>query len=821
MSMAWSSDDGWYLRYEGLEPDQEGLREALCTLGNGYMATRGAAPEARADGIHYPGTYLAGIYDRLTSTISGREVENEDLVNAPDWLALGFRVGRGAWFDARATRLLAHHLELDLRRGVLTRRLRFRDRSQRTTSVVQRRLVSMESPHLAGLETTFLAEDWSGPLTVRSAIDGRVTNSGVARYRQLRGDHLVPLRAGAGDGESLLLEVETQGSHIRIAEAARTRVLAGIASEEPDTGGEAPPTPSRRLRREPGFVAHDLTLELTVGVPVTVEKIVTVFTSRDAGIYEPAHAAREALALAPGFETALRQHVLAWDRLWSRFETRLSDTTRAQLILRLHLFHLLQTSSPHTIDLDVGVPARGLHGEAYRGHIFWDELFILPLLDVHLPAIARSLLEYRYRRLPEARLSAARAGFRGAMYPWQSGSDGREASQTWHLNPRSGRWLPDHSHLQRHIGIAIAYNAWAYWEATGDATFLRWRGGPMLIEIARFLASAATYERAHDRYVIRGVIGPDEYHDAYPGSEQPGIDNNAYTNVMAVCVLLRALQVLSLLPSYERDELWQELGLAQDELDRWQDITRRMLVPFHGQRILSQFEGYEELEELDWDGYRARYGDIHRLDRILEAEGDTTDRYKASKQADALMIFYLLSPDHVAALLGRLGYPFDPDEDTRRNVEYYLRRTSHGSTLSRVVHSWVLSRLDRHRSWQLLVEALESDVSDIQGGTTAEGIHLGAMAGTVDLVQRGYGGIELRDGVVHLDPRLPEEMASLAFSVQHRGQRLDIEIDHQRVRIGTQPDLREATRVSLGETTLVLEPGQSGEIPLEVSEAVP
>ena len=163
----------------------------------------------------------------------------------------------------------------------------------------------------------------------------------------------------------------------------------------------------------------------------------------------------------------------------------------SQLILRLHVFHLLQTVSPNSIDLDVGIPARGLHGEAYRGHIFWDELFIFPFLNFRIPDITKSLLHYRYRRLDQARWNARTSGFNGALYPWQSGSDGREESQTLHLNPQSGRWTPDNSSLQRHVNAAIAYNVWQYYQVTGDWEFLSFYGGEMILEIARLFASLA------------------------------------------------------------------------------------------------------------------------------------------------------------------------------------------------------------------------------------------------------------------------------------------------------------------------------------------
>ena len=200
-----------------------------------------------------------------------------------------------------------------------------------------------------------------------------------------------------------------------------------------------------------------------------------------------------------------------------------------------------------------------------------------------------------------------------------------------------------------------------------------------------------------------------------------------------------------------------------------------MFVPFHGDGIISQFEGYEELAELDWEGYRRRYGNIQRLELILEAENDSANRYKASKQADVLMLFYLFSAEELGELFRRLSYPFE-HETIPRNIAYYDRRSSHGSTLSRVVHAWVLARSDRPRSMAYYAEALQSDVNDIQQGTTAEGVHLGAMAGTVDLVQRVSTGIEVTGDVLRLNPRLPQELARLDMRIRYRGHSLDLRL---------------------------------------------
>ena len=633
----------WSLVHESFDAGRQGPREALSALGNGYFVTRGALPEARADGVNYPGTYVAGLYNRANTQLAGRAVVNEDLVNVPNWLPLEFRIAGGEWFDIQQAEVLDHRVELDMRRGTLTRHLEWQEPDGRRTSVAQRRFVSMHDEHLAGLETTFTAENWSGRLEVRSRIDGRVVNSGVRRYRDLNPQHLDLLGAAEVDSETVDLQVETTQSHVRIAVAARTRLLREGQIAEVD----------RHLFHEPGLIGHDLTLELEEGRPATVEKIVALYTSRDRAVSESRAEARLTVAGAKGYEGLLARHEGAWNGIWNRFDIELDiANARTETLLHLHIFHLLQTVSPHTINLDVGVPARGWHGEAYRGHIFWDELFIFPFLNFQQPALAKSLLDYRHARLNTARAAARLAGYDGAMFPWQSGSNGYEETQQVHLNPQSGRWLPDHSHLQRHVNIAIAYNVWQHYQVTGSMEFLRFTGTEMLVEIARFWASITTWNQAQERYEILGVMGPDEYHDAYPDSEQPGLNNNTYTNVMAVWVLQRALDALELLPPHYRQELVDELTIRDAELERWLDITRKMKVVFHSDGVLTQFEGYEQLREFDWEGYREKYGNIQRLDRLLEAEGDSTNRYKLAKQADVLMLLFLLSRGSCATCSG-------------------------------------------------------------------------------------------------------------------------------------------------------------------------
>jgi trehalose/maltose hydrolase-like predicted phosphorylase/beta-phosphoglucomutase-like phosphatase (HAD superfamily) len=795
----------WMLVYDSFDPARQGLREALCALGNGYFVTRGALPESEADEVHYPGTYVAGLYDRAQTEVAGRMVENEDLVNVPNWLPLRFRIEGGEWFDARRSDVVEHRFELDVRRGVLTRDLTWQDPDGRRTSMTQRRFVSMKDEHLAALETTFTAENWSGRLEVSSGLDGRVINAGVKRYRDLNGRHLQVLDHGEVDRETVDLQVETLQTHIRVAVTARTRVLRDGQRVDAE----------RRLVEEPGYVGQELGLELEETVPVSVEKVAALYTSRDRAISESRDDARLAAAEAEDFSGLLARHEGAWDSLWNRFNVELDSANEwTETVLHLHIFHLLQTISPHTQHLDAGVPARGWHGEAYRGHVFWDELFIFPFFNFERPSLAAALLQYRYDRLGMARAAARAQGYEGAMFPWQSGATGREETQQVHLNPTSGRWLPDHSHNQRHVNIAIAYNVWQHYMVTGSTGFLRFTGAELLIEIARFWSSIATYNADEDRYEIHGVVGPDEYHEAHPDSEEPGLRNNTYTNVMAVWVLQRTMETLDVLPPHYREELVRELTIRDEELDRWRDITKKMKVVFHADGVLTQFEGYEALPEFDWEGYRERYGNIQRLDRLLEAEGDSTNRYKLAKQADVLMLLFLLSREELRGLLHNLGYEVSA-EQLARTVDYHLQRTSHGSTLSGVVSAWVLARYRPEEAWRFLQHALESDVADVQGGTTAEGIHLGAMAGTVDIVLRCLTGMRALGPMLRLDPALPPEVKQLRFSVHYRGQRVDVDLAEDRMRLSVRPGGTTPINLLVQGQEVELAPGQERELPLE------
>jgi trehalose/maltose hydrolase-like predicted phosphorylase len=793
--------NGWSLVYRSFDPTHERTREALFALGNGRFVTRAALPWAEAEDLNekvsYPGCYRAGLYNRLTSQLDTQQLEHEELVNLCNWLPVRMRfMHDGTSFRLRDCRIVEYRQELDLAHGLMTRALRVLTPSGAALRIRERRLAHMVQTELAALELTIESEDFVGDLELSSVIDAQVRNRNADEYAGLDDRHLSELTSQALDVEYALVRACTRTSRIAIALATRSRLRY--------TGARL--SSQRSLAGEAGAGSESV-LALHRGSRVQVEKLVALCCDRDVALHEPGFQAERALRDAPDFAALCASQSAAWQHLWQRWQLHVDGHPHHTTALRLHMFHILQTISPRSCDVDASVPARGWHGENYHGHVFWDELFVFPILNFRFPELARTLLLYRCRRLDEARRAARAAGFRGAMFPWRSASDGRDVSERLRLNPQSKRWIADHSHLQRHVNAAIVYNVWEYYQVTGDDAFLEQHGAELVLEIARFWASAASFDSDKRRYVLHGVVGPDEFHDAYPDAAQPGLDNSAYTNVMAAWTILRALDVLALLPAQDRAALRERLALGDEELARWRDVSARMFVPFVEDGIIEQFEGFSKLALFDWQGYRARYGDIHRLDNILEAEGDTANRYQICKQADVLMLFYLFCVTELTQLFAQLGYDFDA-RSLRRNTEFYLQRTAHGSTLSRVVHAWALSCIDPAHSWRFLEEALGTDLADIQGGTTAEGVHLGAMAGTIDVFQRRYLGLSVREDALWLDPHLPDALDGMSLRLCYRGEWLDFAVSREQVVINAQPDGRRALTVYISGERHRLEPGQ-------------
>ncbi|MCF6358648.1 MAG: glycoside hydrolase family 65 protein, partial [Draconibacterium sp.] len=465
---------------------------------------------------------------------------------------------------------------------------------------------------------------------------------------------------------------------------------------------------------------------------------------------------------------------------------------------------LMVTASPNNVDIDAGIPARGLHGEAYRGHIFWDELYILPLYNLFFPDVAKSILNYRYQRIEKAREYAKEYGYKGAMFPWQSGSDGREETQTIHLNPISGKWGDDYSSLQRHISIAIAYNTWYYFQVTNDVEFMENGGAELFLEICRFWASKSVRDKSTGRFSISKVMGPDEFHEEHKASPGGGVKDNAYTNIMVVWLFIKAFEILEKLPENSNKKITGKINLTSDEVKKWETISKKLNIPISEEGIIEQFDGYFDLKELDWDAYGKKYENIYRLDRILKAEGKSPDDYKLAKQADTLMTFYNLDEEDISSILKNSGHKI-PADYLEKNYNYYLNRTSHGSTLSRVVHSYLANLFgNKEEGNKLYFEALESDFTDIQGGTTAEGIHAGVMGGTVLMVITSFAGVNLKKENLTINPALPKNWYSLKFNFRFKNNHYFIELTQSQLIIEINSEISDSVEIDFSNKKILL-----------------
>lgn len=765
--------DGWLLHYYDYEQGMERSREALLAVGNGYLGTRGAMEESSANKVNYPGTYITGLFNRLVSRVGDRDIENEDFVNISNWLPVTFRIDGGSWFEINPEptfTIKSIHRTLNLKNGELHREIILEDQQGRITRVRSSRFAGMADPHRAALRYAVTPLNYDGRIDIKTELRGDHSNAGVERYNTLNQGHLSPVAEEFSD-DKLKLVVKTTQSDILVAVCAGNKIL---------NGGEQVESKTRSGR---GWISQEFEVAATREQEITLEKMVSIYTSRDPEVEDPLEEALNTLEQISSYDLELKLSAGRWRELWDRMDVTISGDREAQRLVRLHLFHMMVAASPHHAGLDSGIPPRGLHGEAYRGHIFWDELYILPLYNLHFPEVVKSVLMYRYRRLDAARAYAKEYGFEGAMFPWQSGSDGREETQIIHLNPLSGEWGDDYSSLQRHISLAIAYNVWNYYHATGDLDFMGNYGAEILLDICKFWASKSKLDESDGRYHIDRVMGPDEFHEKLPGSKVGGLTDNAYSNIMVSWMMDKAFILMDHLEPQQRERILNVLSLTKEDLDRWTRIMHGLSLHISKEGVIEQFRGYFGLGELDWDHYREQYEDIHRLDRILKAEGKSPDDYKLSKQPDFLMGFYNIGASEVTRIIESLGYTL-PEDYEKINFNYYIDRTSHGSTLSRLVHARLAWQTGLHDiGWGLYLDALRSDLVDIQGGTTGEGIHCGVMAGTVYDVISTYAGLSLKGTVPELNPSLPGHWKGLDFKFNFRGTFFTVSVSESSLKI--------------------------------------
>lgn len=720
----------WIITESEFDPTHLHHQETVFTLGNGYLGTRGAFEEGYPS--DWPATFIHGLYDDVPLVYT-------ELANCPNWLPL-LVVIEGDYFRLDRGQVLRYQRQLDMQQGLLSRDVRWRSPSGHTVDLRFERFASLADPHALALRCQITPLDFEGRIEVQAGLNSYSDNLGSAHWEWLD--------QGRAD-DTVWLHVRTRHSAIELGMAARLTANGADAIQIKPIGC-------------PGYPTLEMTCQAQRGQTITLEKIVTVFTSRETE--SPAQAAQDRLTGLRDYTTLLTAHKAAWDETWQASDVVIEGDDTAQLAVRYNLFQTLIAAPRH--DERSSIPAKTLSGFGYRGHVFWDtDIFIVPFLAFTQPALARNLLAYRYHTLPGARRKAQAAGYEGAMFAWESADTGDEVTPRW-LPDSQGQelvriWCGD---IEHHITADVAYAVWNYWRASGDDDWMRRYGAEIILDTALFWGSRAEEKLAlslpngteRGCYEIRDVIGPDEYHER--------VDNNAFTNRMAQWNLETGLQVLAWLRREDAAQaaaLERQLDLNPQRLQHWAAVIGGMRMSHDPESgLIEQFEGFFDLRDANLADYEPRTQSMQAILGIEE-----TNHYQILKQADVLMLLYLLR-DHY-------------DRQTlQANWDYYNPRTDHtyGSSLGPAIHAILACELGMpEEAYQHFMRAALVDLEDVRGNA-AHGIHAASAGGLWQAVVFGFGGARLTGAGPVATPRLPPGWTRLKFRLQHHGQWHDFDL---------------------------------------------
>ena len=603
-----------------------------------------------------------------------------------------------------------------------------------------------------GAETHLLpAPRWNVIASVGSATDQ------VDRVLDLHAG-VLHQRVGSGSArlEALLLSslARPATAVLRVVDQGRTMLapapLAPTTARHED--GEADDgCVWMRVNGRPGSIAAAAHDELRDhGGHRVLDRIATYEGSAHGHAAPLAAVGRLRIARSLGFDRLLSEHRREWASRWEDADVRIEGDPELQVAARFAVFHLL-ANAPEQDEAAIG--ARGLSGNAYRGHVFWDsDVYVLPCLAATRPRAARALLEYRIRRLRVAMRTARAQGRAGARFPWESAGSGRDVTPAQMRDGRGALRPVLTGPLEEHIIADVAWAAACYVDWSGDREFADGPGRELIVQTARWWASRIETDE-HGRGHIRDVIGPDEYHEH--------VDDNAFTNVMARWNLRRAASAGDgVLDSRERRR-WLEL--ADTIVDGFDPATG----------VYEQFAGFHALEPL----VIAQLAPHRPISADILLGPERTNAAQVVKQPDALMLHYLI-PDEVGP--GSL----------EANLDFYEPRTAHGSTLSPGVHAALFARAGRTRqALDLLRLTAGIDLDDI-GHMTAGGLHLAAMGSVWRALALGFAGLRPVGDALAVDPVLPPGWEALEVRVRFRDSRVRVRVHPDSVELTADPPVR-------------------------------
>jgi len=713
----------WTLSEVNFAPEQLRTRETVFTIGNGHLGTRGSFEEGYPKAM--PATLVHGVYDDVP-------VIYTELANCPDWLSLlviidgeNFRLDRGE--------ILHYERQLDLRYGLLSRSVRWRSPNGKTLDLRFERFASLPDRQVLVLRCHITPIDFNGEIEVQSSLNGYPENQGFDHWEQIDQGKMKQ-----GNEQGAWLQVRTRHSQIELGMAAKIAVIGTNSS--------------LHIATPVGYPTLTATYKAIAGQTICIEKFVTLFTSQETAV--PVQAAQDKLVGLPDYEALFTAHQQAWDKVWEHSDIEIEGNLKAQLAVRYNLFQLLISASEHNDR--VSVSAKTLSGFGYRGHIFWDtEIFILPFFTFTQPAIARSLLTYRYHTLAGARRKALHSKYQGAMFSWESATTGDE------MTPRTSILTDPYAETVRiwcrdreiHLSADIVYAIWHYWQATGDDHWLCEYGAEIIFDTAIFWISRLEWHVEKERYELCDVIGADEYHEK--------VDNNAFTNRMVQWHLEKAVAVYDWLQQNFPDrslELRQKLQLTSEHLQHWQTAIAKIYIPYDDKtELIEQFEGFFQLQDIDLKEYEPRLRSIQAVLGIEE-----TNQRQVLKQPDVLMLLYLMRDTRSEPNCRNI---------LQKNWDYYAPRTdiTYGSSLTPAIHAILAANLDKSaEADELFMRAALVDLEDNRGNTE-DGIHAASTGGVWQAVVFGFGGIQLLDNAPVATPHLPPTWTRLKFKLNWRG----------------------------------------------------
>jgi alpha,alpha-trehalose phosphorylase len=735
--------DEWRIVEARYSDEFVGLTETVFSLGNGFVGVRGSFEEGRPALV--PGTFVNGFHE--TWPIMHAEGAHalartgQTIVNVPDTTILKLNVDDEPFFLPTA-RIRDYERVLDMRAGTLTRELVWVTDAGKHVRVRSRRIVSLEYRHLVAMTYEVTMLDRAAPVVISSLVLNR------------QDAHLSGLPEHRPGDPRLATVLPHRVLNVRAAELADQRVLFGYQTTSSGMTlgiGVDHVIDAACSYRAAGSVDDGtgevlLTADAVPGVPIRITKYATYQTSRSIPVPELVDRCRRTLdrAVPDGFDTLLASQranlARFWDRADVRVQTRLNPV-RQQQAVRWNLFQVAQATWRAE---GAGVPAKGLTGQAYEGHFFWDtEVYVLPFLSYTQPRIARNLLRFRHSMLGRARERAAEMSQRGALFPWRT-INGEEASSNFQQGT-----------AQYHINADIAYAIRRYTNIQGDIRLLGEIGAEILVETARLWADLGFYG-ADERFHIHGVTGPDEYTTV--------VNDNAYTNLMARLNLnFAAATVRRLREERPRDytALVHTVGLQFREAEAWERAAAAMHIPFdETRRIHPQDETFLDREPWDLDATPRE-----KFPLLLHYHPLVIYRHQVLKQADIVLAMFLL------------GNEF-PEEQKRRNFDYYDPLTTGDSSLSACVQGIIAAEIGRERqALEYFQYALLMDLGNV-AGNVSDGVHIASAAGVWSSLVFGFGGVRDFDGHLSFTPRLPRAWNELAFSLRFRGRQIRIRLTH-------------------------------------------